>query len=236
MDFTPIHPELDQLEKVLGYHFADKSVLQLACIHRSYYNENHETVDAHNERLEFIGDAALDLLISDFLYKEYPDVSEGELSSLRSTLVQAKMCTVYTQKIGLEKFLLLGKGEERNEGRARERLMANFFEALIGALYFDGGMPAVSKFYYTHFQEILDETLQNPEMNWKAVLQDYAQREHRLQPEYVVVEESGPDHDKKFTIKVMIGTEQWGTGIGNAKKEAEILAARSACRNRGIKG
>ena len=222
--------DMEKIEEKLGYTFSDKSLLQLAFIHRSYFNEHQDEVEGHNERLEFLGDAVLGLIVSRYLYKNLPSQSEGHLSHLRSHVVGADACVSYTQSLGLEAFLLFGKGESENLGRGRQRILADLLEAVIGAIFLDGTLEAARAFFLRHFSTYLDESMENPLRNWKADLQDYAQKKVHRPPDYVVVEESGPPHKRTFAIAVNIDGNEVGRGEGPSKKEAEQAAAEDALR------
>jgi len=219
--------DIPAIEAKLHYIFYDRSLLTLAFIHRSYINE-HREVTHHNERLEFLGDSILGLLIAEFLYEQFPDYPEGELSSVRSRLVEASSCVTYIQKLDLSKYLLLGKGEKMNDGRGRESILADLFEAVIGAIYLDGGIEAARKFLFDNFSSEIESTITTPLSNWKAILQDYCQKKYQQPPCYRVLEESGPDHNKKFVIAVVIADKEYGRGIGASKKEAQQSAAAHA--------
>ncbi|NGX38724.1 MAG: Ribonuclease 3 [Chlamydiae bacterium] len=218
------------IEKILGYTFLEKELLTLAFTHRSYSNEHRGLVEGHNERLEFLGDSVLGLMISGYLYRHLPAQSEGHLSHLRASLVDAEACVRYTRQLDLEEYLLLGKGEAINVGRGRERLLANLFEAIIGAIYLDGGLPAAETFFLEHFSSALDQAMSKPLRNWKADLQDYAQKKTQKPPIYQVVEEEGPPHQRVFVIAVSIENVKLGRGEGPSKKEAEQTAAEDALR------
>jgi ribonuclease-3 len=220
--------ELPELESMLGYKFHDSLLLVMAFTHRSYINENR-TVTQHNERLEFLGDSVLGLLISEYLYTHLPqETPEGDLSSLRSRLVDAASCIAYVLKLQVEKFLLLGKGEKRNDGRGRESILSDLFEAIIGAVYLDGGIEAARKFLFSNFSSEISSLIENPLHNWKALLQDHCQKKFQQAPKYQVLEETGPDHSKLFKIAVFLGEEQLGSGSGSSKKEAQQAAAADA--------
>lgn len=223
-----LEKQREEIEKRLGYVFKDKSLLFTAFVHSSFFNEQRDLVKEHNERLEFLGDSVLGLILSDFLYNFFPTRPEGELSHLRSQLVDASACAKYLQKLGLEAFVLLGKGEKLNEGRGRDKILADLLEALIGAIYLDGGLEMASQFFFRNFQEDLDTSLKAPLRNWKAELQDYAQRRYQKPPVYRVLAESGPDHHKVFEVAALIDQEIVGTGTGASKKEAEQAAAQNA--------
>jgi len=222
------------IESQIGYIFKDKSLIELAFIHRSFTNENRDLIAGHNERLEFLGDAILGVVVSDFLYSHLPNEPEGELSYLRSRLVEAPACVLYLQTIGLEGFLRVGKGEAMNEGKGRETILADLFEAVMGALYLDGGVEAARLFFFTHFEKQVLQIIEKPHRNWKAELQDFCQKSSQKTPEYVVVREEGPDHLKTFFICVKLEEKELGTGQGTSKKEGEQRAAENAVRTLGL--
>lgn len=201
--------------------------MALAFVHRSYINENR-TMTEHNERLEFLGDSILNLLISDYLYRYLPNTPEGDLSYLRSRLVEAGSCVTYVQKLDLIPYILLGKGERMNDGRGRDSILADLFEALIGAIYLDGGLDAAKKFLFKNFSTDIDMILKTPIRNFKADLQDLAQKRYKETPQYTVLNEEGPDHSKKFLVSVIITQKEWGRGEGSSKKEAQQKAAEAA--------
>lgn len=215
------------IESKLGYTFKEKTLLALAFVHRSYVNENKE-VTQHNERLEFLGDSVLGLLIAEYLYKYLPQTPEGELSYLRSRLVEASSCVAYVHKLDIENYTLLGKGERMNDGRGRESILADLFEAIIGAIFLDGGIEAAKKFLFKNFSPEIDNILKTPLNNWKAILQDYCQKKFQQTPSYKVLSEEGPDHSKLFKILVLINDQELGMGTGASKKEAQQAAAEDA--------
>lgn len=217
-----------EIERRLGYTFKDKSLLALAFVHRSFVNENRAVAEQHNERLEFLGDSVLGMLVAEYLYNMLPDRPEGELSYLRSRLVEASSCIIYVQKLRIEEFLLLGRGEKRNDGRGRDSILADLFEAVMGAIFLDGGIQAAHHFVFDNFAEEIQDILEQPEHNWKALLQDYSQKQFQSPPHYVLMNESGPDHSKSFEIAVYIQNEEWGRGVGASKKEAQQAAAQKA--------
>lgn len=219
---------LSVVESRLGYVFQNKKLLHQAFIHRSYFNENRSEVEEHNERLEFLGDSILGLMISDYLYHHLPTQAEGELSRLRAHLVEAGSCARFLQKLQVSEFVQLGRGERMNEGRGRETILADLFEALIGAIYLDGGMIEVLKFFWGHFQEEIQKSLEHPSRNWKAELQDYSQKKYQKPPVYKVLREEGPDHSKVFVIAAYIDDQEIGQGVGSSKKEGEQAAAHDA--------
>ncbi len=218
---------LSIIEHKLGYSFKDQSLLTLAFVHRSFINENRSVLE-HNERLEFLGDAILNALISDFLYQEMPTKAEGELSLWRSRLVEASSCVYYLQKLQLESFLLLGKGERLNDGRGRDSILADLFEAIIGAIYLDGGLEAACSFFWLHFTSEVKKILNTPSQNFKAQLQDFCQKNYQQIPLYHVIRQSGPEHSKLFEIAALLEQKELGRGEGPSKKEAQQAAAASA--------
>lgn len=216
------------IEEHLGYVFENKDLLINALVHRSYANEHRETTLAHNERLEFLGDSVLGLVVADYLYHRLPASSEGELSQLRSKLVEASICAKYFQKLKLPNFILLGRGEKLTEGRNKVSILADAFEAIVGAIYIDGGMNMAKSFLICHFEEEATKIIGSPPHNYKAELQDYSQKKFQKVPVYKVVQESGPDHAKLFHIVVYLDDQQAGLGFGASKKEAEQHAAFEA--------
>ena len=221
---------VQEIESKINYIFSDRALLELAFVHRSYFNENREEVLGHNERLEFLGDAVLGVIVSDYLYQNLPESSEGHLSHLRAHLVGASSCAGYMHSLDLEAYLLLGRGEQDNVGRGRQSILADLFEALIGAIYLDGGIDAARGFILRFFSDVMNEVMETPLRNWKAELQDYVQKKYQKPPEYVVVGESGPPHKRMFVIAAMIEEAEAGRGEGSSKKEAEQMAAEDALR------
>jgi ribonuclease III len=218
---------LPLIESKIGYTFNDRSLLALAFVHRSYVNENH-SITEHNERLEFLGDSVLGMIISDYLYRQLPGHPEGELSYLRSRLVEASSCVSFIQSLHIEPYLLLGKGEKMNDGRGRESILADLMEALIGAIYLDGGYEVVRNFLFENFLPQIESILKTPLKNWKALLQDFCQKKYQQTPRYQVLEEAGPDHSKTFHIVALVNDIELGRGIGSSKKEAQQAAAAEA--------
>lgn len=225
---------ISQIEVKIGYRFKNKSLLERAFVHRSFINENRGVVEGHNERLEFLGDAVLGLLVSDLLYNELPEHPEGELSYLRSRLVEAPTCAFYVEKLDVQSFILMGKGESMNEGKGRSTILADLFEALIGAIYLDGGMEEAHRFFFSHFRDDIFEIIESPTRNWKAELQDYCQKNYQKPPTYEVIAEEGPDHEKTFYIEVKLDDQVLGKGAGTSKKEAEQMCAQQAIESLGL--
>lgn len=222
--------EAGSIESKIGYAFKNRDLLTLAFVHRSFVNENRR-IQQHNERLEFLGDSILGLIISEYLYIHLPDVPEGELSYLRSRLVESASCVNYIKKLNVEGYILLGKGERMSEGRGRETILSDLFEAVIGAIYLDGGLEAAKHFVLSTFAEEIREILKTPLCNWKAQLQDYCQKKFQTPPSYIVISESGPDHNKIFKIKVAVNDLDLGLGEGISKKAAQQAAAENALKS-----
>jgi len=216
------------IEERIQYTFLDKNLLKLAFVHRSFFNEHRDIVEQHNERLEFLGDSVFGLIVSDYLYSKLPIETEGHLSHLRSQIVEAGSCVQMIQKLDVAEFILLGRGESMNDGRGRETILADLFEAVIGAIYLDGGIEEVKIFFFRHFELHLIEHLKMPTRNWKAELQDYSQKKYQKPPTYKVIKESGPDHSKIFHVLALIDEKEMGEGIGSSKKEAAQKAAEDA--------
>lgn len=218
-------------EKKTKIIFKDKNLLQQAFIHRSYINENPAAGLSHNERLEFLGDAVLELVVTDFLYKKYPTYTEGELTALRSALVNAVIISEVASEIGMNQYLLLSKGEAKDNGKARQYILANTYEAYVGAVYLDQGIEVVDEFISTTLLPQTDEIV-NKKL-WrdaKSLVQEKAQEFVNVTPAYKVLQESGPDHDKHFTVGIYFGTSLIAEGKGKSKQEAEQKAAESALK------
>ena len=218
-------------EKKTKIIFKDKDLLKQAFIHRSYINENPSTKLSHNERLEFLGDAVLELIVTDFLYEKYPSYTEGELTALRSALVNAVIISQVALAVGMNDYLLLSKGETKDKGKARQYILANTYEAYIGAMYLDQGIDVVNKFVNKTLLVKTDEIV-NKKL-WrdaKSLVQEKAQEFVNFTPAYKVLHESGPDHDKHFTVGIYFGSELIAEGKGKSKQEAEQSAALSALK------
>lgn len=229
-DFKEMIDSIPEIEAKIGYVFKDKEHLILSFIHRSFINENR-FINEHNERLEFLGDTILGMTISEYLYSHLPSTPEGELSYLRSRLIDASACAEYIKSLNIGKYILLGKGERLNDGRGRESIYADLFEAILAAIYLDGGLEEVKKFIFGHFSSIIESVVRTPLHNWKALLQDYCQKKYQVAPTYKVIEEFGPDHNKMFKMTVFINEMEIGHGEGNSKKEAQQSAAANAIEN-----
>lgn len=228
-----IEEDLKTLEGILGYSFKNKTNLLTAITHRSYLNEHREATQDHNERLEFLGDAVLELIVTDFLYTKYPEKPEGELTAIRSALVNTVSLADASTKLGVNDYLLMSKGESKDVGRARQYILANAFEAFIGALYIDQGYEIAQEFVagqlFAKTQEIVDKRLwQDPKSRFQEMAQEYT----NLTPTYTTLGQEGPDHDRIFTVGVFLGKEKIGEGKGRAKQEAEQEAALKAIEHK----
>jgi ribonuclease-3 len=223
--------QFSDFEKKIKVVFKDKKMLKQAFTHRSYINENGGTTLSHNERLEFLGDAVLELIVTDFLYKKYPQYTEGELTSLRSALVNAVIISEIAGNIGMNDYLLLSKGEAKDSGKARTYILANTYEALVGAMYLDQGYEVVDKFINKTLlpktEEIVNKKLWR---DAKSLVQEKAQEFVSVTPAYKVLQQSGPDHDKHFTVGIYFGVDLIAEGKGKSKQEAEQSAALNALK------
>lgn len=221
------------LEEKTGAVFKDKVLLQQAFTHRSYINEYRGKKLEHNERLEFLGDAVLELAVTEYLYAKYPGRPEGDLTSFRAALVNTNTLSQVALELGFNEFLLLSKGEAKDVGRARQYILANTFEAFTGALYLDQGYDAAQKFISAHLFPLIDDIVSK--RLWqdsKSYFQEQAQEYVNITPEYHVLREEGPDHDKHFTIGVYLEKELVAEGEGKSKQEAEQSAAEAALRKK----
>ena len=220
---------LSERAKILELDFEDKTLLLRALTHRSYLNENPDFIMEDNERLEFLGDAVLDFLTAEYLYHRFPEMHEGELTSLRAALVRTESLANLARKIDLGRCLYLGHGEEAGGGRHRAAVLCGAFEALIGALYLDRGLTTVEAFIKPLFDPeieriIADDLAKDP----KSLLQELSQAELEITPHYCTVSESGPDHAKEFVVEAIIGKRVYGRGVGRSKQAAARAAAQNA--------
>jgi ribonuclease III len=221
-------------EEQIGVTFNDTALLRQAFTHRSYLNEHRGQSGGHNERLEFLGDAVLELISTHFLYEKFPEKTEGELTAFRAALVNAVTLSEVAQEIGMNDFLLLSRGEAKDEGRARGVLLANAFEALLGAIYLDQGYDAARTFISAHLFPKIEIIVKN--RLWqdaKSSLQEKVQDTEGVTPYYSVIKETGPDHDKQFVVGVYIKDVLIAQGQGKSKQEAEQDAARAALEEKG---
>ncbi|MFM2394711.1 MAG: hypothetical protein RLZZ546_2693 [Bacteroidota bacterium] len=223
--------DFSDFEEKTKIFFKNKDLLKQAFIHRSYINENPQIGLAHNERLEFLGDAVLELVVTDFLYSKYPNYTEGELTAIRSALVNAIIISDVAFKLEMNEYLLLSKGESKDKGKARQYILANTYEAYVGAVYLDQGYE-IAKVFIDHTLLIHTETIVKNKL-WrdaKSLVQEKAQEHVGVTPSYKVLNESGPDHDKYFTVGIYFGSNLIGQGKGHSKQEAEQQAALNALK------
>lgn len=222
--------DLSPLQKKLGCAFRDEKLLQQALVHRSYINEHKNFSLEHNERLEFLGDAVLELVVTDHLYKNY-ELPEGELTNLRAAVVRGEMLAKVAAEIGVEKYLMLSRGEQMGNDKARHYILANTFEAIIGALYLDRGYKAAATFIDKYIVVKLPEVIaKGMHIDSKSKFQELAQEKFRTTPAYKVLEEEGLDHAKQFVIGVFLGDKKMGEGTGSSKQEAQQQAASEALK------
>lgn len=229
-----ITTDLVKLQKIIGVTYTDEIHLLTAMTHRSYLNEHREATQEHNERYEFLGDAVLELVVTDFLFKKYPEKPEGELTAIRAALVNTTTLSAASSKLGLNEFLLLSKGEAKDMGRARLYILANTFEAVVGSLYQDQGYDASQKFIANQLFDLTEEIVEK--RLWqdaKSRFQELAQEHTNVTPTYETLNQEGPDHDRIFTVGVFVKDEKIAEGKGRAKQEAEQAAAENAIEVKG---
>lgn len=225
--------DLNEFEKLIDVTFKDKETLRQAFTHRSYLNENRGLKAKHNERLEFLGDAVLELVITDYLYHEYPTKNEGDMTSIRSALVNAQTCAEVAKNLEVNDYLLLSKGEGKDIGRARSYILANALEAIIGAIYIDQGYEKARDFIIKNIAPMTEEIVkQELWVDAKSKFQERAQDVIGVTPSYKTIKEQGPDHDKTFTVGVFIHNEMIAEGEGDSKQDAEQSAARNALKEK----
>ncbi|MBI4993761.1 ribonuclease III [Candidatus Wolfebacteria bacterium] len=225
--------DLSQLEQKIGIVFNNKNLLKEALTHRSYLNENPkwsvEFLSPHNERLEFLGDAVLELISTEILFNKFPKSKEGDLTSIRAALVNYQMLAGVAKEIGLDEFILLSRGEAKDIGKAREVILANAFEAFLGAIYLDAGYEVSKRFIESAVMNHLDEVIEKKlYKDPKSLLQEIAQEKFKITPTYSVLEEKGPDHAKIFKIGVYFSQNLIAEGEGLSKQEGEVEAAKNA--------
>jgi len=221
--------DFSKLEKKLGIEFKNKDLLKQAFCHRSYLNEDPDFRLGNNERLEFLGDAVLELIVTSSLYHRYPSRPEGELTNWRSALVNSKMLAQISKRLGFNDFLLLSKGEQMEKGKARNFILGDTFESFLGALYLDQGYKSCEDFVETHLLPEIKRIIKNRLFkDSKSQFQEKAQEKANITPAYRVIEEWGPDHDKHFLVGAYLGDTLIAKGEGTSKQEAEEKAAREA--------
>lgn len=233
-DTSDTDNNLTKLEGIIGVTFEDPIHLLTAITHRSYLNEHRDAKQDHNERYEFLGDAVLELVVTDFLFHKYPEKPEGELTAVRAALVNTLSIADAATKLNINSFLLLSKGEERDTGRARQYILANTFESLIGAIYLDQGYEAAKEFIARHLFDKTDMIV--AKKLWqdaKSRFQELAQEHTSITPSYETLSQTGPDHDRVFTVAVKLGNEKVAEGKGRSKQEAEQAAAEAGIAAKG---
>lgn len=224
----PDLPSIELLANRLNYHFQNPRLFEEALTHKSYLNESPDPGRGDNERLEFLGDAVLDLLISELFVSRFPEAPEGELSKLKAKTVSETALSQVARRLDLGSALVLGRGEELTGGRDKSSLLADALEAVIAAVYLDGGLAAARQVVLTAFSDLFDNLLRSDGADYKTELQELCQRDFSVLPVYRVLRESGPDHHKQFDVELSIRGEVYGTGAGRSKKEAEQQAAKTA--------
>ena len=218
---------MDGLERKLGYKFNNINLLKNALTHSSYANEVRNGLSS-NDRLEFLGDSVLSIVVSDYIYKHYPNMPEGELTKLRASLVCEKSLCTFSRELELGSYLMLGKGEDKGGGRERDSILADAFEAVLAAIYLDGGMEPARRHVMNFVLRELKHTDDEVFKDYKTALQEIIQRNPEESVTYILTDESGPDHDKSFTVEVRLNSNVIGKGTGKNKKRAEQMAAKEA--------
>ena len=223
------------LEHKLNYYFNDRNLLKNALLHKSLGNERKEYKNQNNERLELLGDAVLDLIVAEYLYKNYKNASEGTIAKLKAMIVSEPILAKISRQIGVGKFLMLSRGEIVSGGRNRESILADSFEAILGAVYIDSNLDEARVFALSHIKQYIDHIEENEDiLDFKSILQEYVQKEFRTVPTYELVAERGPDHMKEFEIQVVVGNYK-EKAVARNKKKAEQLSAKALCIKLGVK-
>jgi ribonuclease-3 len=227
--------EFSTMEKNIGIVFQNKDFLKQAVVHRSYLNEHPEFGLPHNERLEFLGDAVLEIIVTEHLFNNYPETPEGDLTNWRASLVNAKMLALVAGEIKLQDYLYLSKGEAKDKNsKARQYILANAVEALIGAIYLDQGIEPASQFVHGHIIAKLEGILESKAyLDAKSRFQEKAQEAQKVTPHYRVMKETGPDHAKIFQVGLYLGDELVAIGEGSSKQEAQVEAAQKGLEEKG---
>ncbi len=220
---------MESLQTKLNYKFNNIELLKNALIHSSYANEVRGNTHS-NERLEFLGDSVLSIIVADHIFHKYPNMPEGELTRLRASLVCEKSLCALSRELGIGEYLLLGRGEDKNGGRERDSILADAFEAVLAAIYLDGGMTAAKNHIMNTVLRDLKTHNDDNFKDYKTTLQEIIQRNPEESVSYILIDESGPDHDKQFTVAVHLNSNVIGTGSGKSKKQAEQMAARQALK------
>jgi ribonuclease-3 len=221
--------DLQKLQDKLGFYFKDISLLQQAFIHSSYVNEHPDSTMADNERLEFLGDAVLNIVVTETIYHRFTDYPEGKLTEIRSVLNREKTLAQLAGELNLGEYLRMSKGEKSSGGGSKNSNLANTFEALIGAIYLDGGILPVKEFILNSMEPYIS-SIENGDytINYKGLLQEYTQAQYKKLPTYHIVNSEGPDHQKIFTVEVLLDNKILATGAGKSKRIAEMEAAKNA--------
>ncbi|NIA18367.1 MAG: ribonuclease III [Actinobacteria bacterium] len=227
--------DLAKLEKIIGIEFKNKDLIKQSMVHRSYLNEHPDFRLPHNERMEFLGDAVLEIIVTENLFHNFPDTPEGDLTNWRASLVNSKMLAEVADDINLEEFIYLSKGEARDKNsKARQYILANAVEALIGAIYLDQGIRESKKFVKAMMLSKLDHILEHKlYMDPKSRFQEKSQEDLGVTPHYKVLKESGPDHEKIFEVGLYAGNELVAKGKGSSKQEAQVAAAAKGIKEKG---
>lgn len=232
---SEISKNLSLLESSLGRSFSDKQLLLLSIIHRSYGNENREFHKMNNEKLELLGDSVLSLIATEYLFKRFVNMSEGDIVKIKSALVSEASLADFAKKLNIGSYLYISKGEEITGGRSRSSMLADAFEAILGAMYVDSDLESVRKFLIPLLSIKIEEINSDKNIfDYKTSLQEYMQSKHKEIPEYIIKGSHGPDHDKVFTIAIKLQGEYVSEAEGKSKKEAEQKAARIACEHMNI--
>jgi ribonuclease-3 len=218
----------DVLEGRIGYSFADRTLCEAALTHKSWLNERHGTSRTDNERLEFLGDAVLALAVSDLLMKRFPERSEGELSKTRAALVSEAGLAKAAEEVALGEWIFLGRGEDQAGGRRKPSILSDALEALVGAVYLDGGFTAAHEVTQRLFAGALRDADSSARLDFKSRLQERSQAQLQATPQYTVVAQEGPDHDRRFLVAILLDGREYGRASGRSKKEAEQSAAAKA--------
>ena len=222
------------LEHKLNYYFNDRNLLKNALLHKSLGNERKEYKNQNNERLELLGDAVLDLIVAEYLYKNYKSASEGTIAKLKAMIVSEPILAKISRQIGVGKFLMLSRGEVMSGGRNRESILADSFEAILGAVYIDSNLDDARVFALSHIKQYIDHIEENEDiLDFKSILQEYVQKEFKTVPTYELVAERGPDHMKEFEIQVIVGNYK-EKAVAKNKKKAEQLSAKALCIKLGV--
>lgn len=218
---------IDEIESLLGVRLKDKKLWEFVFVHPSYFHEHRTCVIGDYERLEFLGDSVLGLIVAEFLFATMPDLKEGKLSHHKSNLINTQACAKFAENLSVFDYIKIGKSHPHLSGKMKENTLANFFEAILGAIYLDLGLPAAKDFFKAKCSGIIHEILQAPERNWKAKLQELVQKRWKVVPSYELKERVGPPHEPTFVCSVIVLEEQVGEGRGGSRQEAEQNAAEN---------